>query len=1096
MKKLTDCILRLFILVTLADVLLTACSEDSDWGRFRPGDAESVSVYFEVDGTLNESRAIPALEHECVLRNAVIMFFNTDNAASDPGKLMGYAYSEDITETSEIKFNVPKDVLAQNTDYAVLIAGNVYDYYTSATDVDRLMLPYEGMTRSEVMTSFSASHSAQIVKGRPAVLPLWGEMLDTDNTPRYFNYKVQESTGDILVSGKFKFWRAVVRIDIRNEVADQLDLRFVRVWNYRDQGYLFADGMYAGDLKQYDNQVDITGADPSFVHFERPMGSEQAISGHLYAFPNLCTMSSQTDKKTTCLLFGGVHKDDAETGTITWYRMNITNFPDAQSFKRNHVYRAVITGVKSRGYNTEKEAYGEGKAILEADTDTDWDENDDNVSSDSKGNFIILNKNRLSFSGNTAGYTTTTSTTGGSDTSDSESTITVVLREQVQVRVNPGNSWECVHDDSANDNASDFVFEADPATNTITFYPKTKNEGSSTRFAYYIVRTTNNPDVKVRMYVEQTSTKSESYLLTANGYPGTYGVSVDPNGEEINIEIRTGHPEVTWHVTNLSDFKREWDSNILCSSAGGDKFPLNIKIPAFICDQEHEDGNKELHTRTFELELKANYGNADADESEKTLVISLSQQEATDIITLLPVGDWDFDQDGDQKSPKITIEPFYTRPINDFEFQNYDYYPSGTANSRAIQVRLKNASSYNYYVLSDFSPANELMVSISGDPSITGYSTWATSLFEDNVHLWTNSSKNLASGYSGQTLHERMRTINNVTSTTEFYIHPFAMGPGDKPIRKAITIYAVHSSDASNFTSYHDISQCSKPVFTKSIDVILKAPDCIIDDVIILNTSITDADCKPTDGRHLLIADRYYGTPDRIKKSGRKMIGYGASMVSSVESSELTSPPSGVSIDEMYADEANFKNPSALFHTISKTDLQTQIDNIMSTWVSDQNDEEMRYSPFYQSDSSDKWSLGNRAFIWSLEHRVCYSKYRPYIVSDVKTPDGKYVCCWISLLSPSVSSLSIDSYYAGYFSYLLTQRDNIYEYAGVHMYKYTLSLLNVNNTSNQKALVRLSRFITDDELKEYKACGYPREQYKSGDKVFDWSKFDANGNYK
>ena len=255
-----------------------------------------------------------------------------------------------------------------------------------------------------------------------------------------------------------KLKRNVIKIEMLHKATRKLHIEWVKVSNYRSQGYFFQDGIPLGS-KVITGEKGGTAMSGVQVPLESPSGVAytQQVSSGLYCLPNIVPHSSQGDNVTTCLIIAAKYKAEGwnadrptETElaatTTTYYRANIhAPIGASQVLSRNKRYRVVITGVNGPGETDEDGAIISTDNKLELETD-EWEDGDgDNIVTDPDGNYMrvtpinlffapIADKIEKSTIQMTSGCTWTAKVTKGADifeiipTIDDPKTLTVKTR--------------------------------------------------------------------------------------------------------------------------------------------------------------------------------------------------------------------------------------------------------------------------------------------------------------------------------------------------------------------------------------------------------------------------------------------------------------------------------------------------------------------------------------------------------------------------------------------------------------------------------------------------------------------------------------------
>jgi hypothetical protein len=649
-------------MMSLLPLLGAACSDDYSDPATNHG-SNRLSVPYRVDGEMSLSRGMIALDHEKAVDHAYILFFEEsgDNANN-------YATSARMASSgSRLEFPIPED-LKPDTRYLTLVVANADSYLPSGmTDFNAhlsdLTKDMTDKTRENFAAVLTAHFTGQLTASNPGLLPMWGRF--TDNSGKETAFTFSRSGGEaVTCDGEFFFSRSLSRIDMLNLVPDKLEVAYVKVCNYRDAGLIFHDGLNAGSVVTLKKASDAPKGDggDGYITVNAPDAGKnvQRLEASLYAFPNVVNTCVQNDRSTTCLIIAGYFTEDGkERDTeLTYYRFNLANVGESQVLKRNYAYTAVIKGVKRRGASTDYGAYDDKMPIFEYDVDDEWQITDDNYVSDADGNFIVVSKSHLTFSG---------------EASEAENI-------ELRVSTSPKMTWELAPvNEPGNENdkfqwskLSDEALKVGPRENNATQY---------VRFGYLQVVATNTEtgkQVKMPIYLQQLSLKYDIKMLTVNGNTGTFTQELPPSGGAVYLRVVTGGNTNNWVAVDVDNEIESWDKDATWTKRGGNNTELMISVPANI------SGNERTATLRISLDPK--------DDNVLPVTILLHQGTSDQWFAISP-------QPG---ADGVSIDAFST----------IAGYPNGVVpgTSRGFRVTLTNKS-YRFKVTTSFNQGRDVRLS-------------------------------------------------------------------------------------------------------------------------------------------------------------------------------------------------------------------------------------------------------------------------------------------------------------------------------------------------------------------------------------------------
>lgn len=661
---------RIIISLMMAAGLLTAsCDRDDTFTAELPAGDGILEVDYRFDGGMPLSRGMATQSHETDLRQAHILFFNPDDADTDPGTFVGYSTVAVPGGKSKFSFD-PPETLLDGVKYRVIALGNGDSFVPAGSgSLAEWLSTYQG-TYKDALGELTASHSGVFTRNTPGVLPMFGNWVDKNDRPLTFTIsRNAEGVVTVTEKGAFLFSRAVCRFDIHNLVGHLLKIESARLVNTRNAGLYLADGINAGDVEPLSTSISKPAGDgsdgymPVTTDMTPGVTTTQRLEASLYGFPNTVNTTVQNDKSTTALIIAGYYYDTekgAYDDKLTFYRFNYANVGESQALKRNYCYRATIKGVKRRGADDEKGAYNDSSPIFDYDVDEEWGTTDDNFTSDKDGNFLVVSKTHLTFDGEA-----------------SESDFI-----ELRVSTNPELTWTVEPVDEDGNENTKFTFEK-LDNNSVKCGPREKNQTDYVRYGYYQIRAVNpktGADLKMKVYLMQLSTKYNVKTLTVNGNTGEFEQLLNPMGGSVLFKVVTGSNDNPWDAVDSGDLLMNWDTQgISFTKHGNNNTTLEICVPANITGETRE--------ATIIVSLTN-----DPENKVKPVTIKLKQEpspQLMDIINFPPTGE-------------LTLECLDLSAGN----------PNGVAQFRNFVVKLTD-SRYRYDVTSTFNKDIDLILSTS-----------------------------------------------------------------------------------------------------------------------------------------------------------------------------------------------------------------------------------------------------------------------------------------------------------------------------------------------------------------------------------------------
>lgn len=648
------------LLLGIGLVLMSSCTDNiPGMKRDLSLSGNVLSIPFQVENEMPLSRSESAAIHERTVKNAYIMFFNSED------NMIAYRTIGIPSGSANLSFDVPETV-QQGTDYNILVIGNAEKYLSYGyTTVNTYLDTFIGKSRNNVMTAIAATIDDPVTRKYPGVLPFYGKYVDKEGNEIPFNYTRNEV--GFTVNGEFWFSRAICRIDINNLVPGLLDIKYAKVCNYRNESLYFKDGTTVGRVIPLERASDDPAGDWSDGYMpttdvagESGNVMSQRLRESLYALPNAVNTTVQNDKATTCLIIAGYYTENGKKDSeLTYYRFNLANPGEAQLMNRNFVYRAVIKGVKRRGHKTDFDAYNDGNPIFEYDVDDEWDADDDNFVTDGKGNFLIVSKSHLTFQ-------------GSADEAD---------KVELRISTSPELKWSIEWDDSQPDNDNQYFTCEKLTDQAIKVGPREVNDSPYVRYGYIYIKAENEEkgvNLKLRIYLQQLSLLYNVKTLTVNGATGSYKQELDPMGGSVFLKVVTGNNSNPWNATDEGDRFMNWDTQgLFFTEHGNNNTTIEIRVPA----------NTTGIARTATIVVALD----NPDEKVKPVRIELTQEPSPQLMDII-----NFPSSGE-----ITLECLDLTEGN----------PNGVAQYRSFPVRLTDPAHYRYEVTSNFDRDIDLVLS-------------------------------------------------------------------------------------------------------------------------------------------------------------------------------------------------------------------------------------------------------------------------------------------------------------------------------------------------------------------------------------------------
>ncbi len=1007
--------------------VLGGCSQDAFEAPIVPVESNGgqISVLYEVEGDIPLTRGIAALEHEKALEHVYILYFDH----SDSDKYAGCTRAQASSGSSTVKFDPPED-LPDNTQYRLLVVGNS-DRYAGAGN----------SSFSSMLGSFTSEDDYISVRGKlaamsdesvtePDNLPLTGRFVNPSTDDElYFNFsrtpegiKFPDGEGKSI----FRFQRAICRVDIHNLVADILDIRYVRLVNTRDMGSYFFDGMNQGNY--HDLKFEKDAKSPGFIALPEKGDEEklQRLEAKLYCFPNTVNTCLPNDQKTTAAMIAGYYTDP-ETGVkdteMTYYRFNISNAGDAQTLQRNYCYRATIKGVKRRGKTDELEAFNETSPIFMYDIGEEWNTDDDNVVTDEHGNFLVVSKSLLTFSGDQSGADVVKLTVNTSEGMDWDIQMDDESAKHFQARKiegAPGEKIQAFTCGPKQTNHTDYYYEG-----SLMIVAKNKISGSELRKEVRLVQLTTSGDVK---------------CLVVNDYTSSFAQEVSKYGQTISYKVITGNPTNRWTARDIDGTMETWLDNISYTTSGTNGNYFTITFPANISGK-----------RSVDIKFEFDCGDPVANEQVKPITVTFTQ---------------------DVCSQPLTIEGWPTDgelTLNCFDTHTGWEYANCVAQSMMFTVHLQRPDEHYFTVTSSFDECRDLTLSSENHKPGTVHPL--TSLHPGLLYrtLDFTGGQDAANSYYNNALDGR-----NLKNST-FWINAFRMGPGDPKIQRTITV------EVKDKTTGELIPEGTMSI---TVNLVVPSDQFMLNDVMIKN-SYRAGDEDPKDNGWIYIMDRNIGCVPRCHKDQSGNIFENRAMWCHIKEDSYWKTENWKisNTQEGYIDNENYIKWAGTLEFPYGSDHSSSFDvkHHLPAWINELKETHKHLGKNYENAENYPWNIFSSYTTPSIRNSMAISKGRYFILADEevcpKNNKGELirVACWL----PS----GIECGYGfitgnGKFEDQLVMTFPASKLTSDHFWKSSYGYIKINDVKIYTHLIRLMYLIGSDNA-EYYVSSLPKDQIQS-----------------
>lgn len=967
-----------------------------------------ISILFEVEGDMPLSRGIAATAHERLLRDVYILFFEHLESESDlevtADSYIGYVQAGASEGKSTISFD-PPEYLRTDKKYRLLVVGNSNQYTlgTTTSYANYLASFKAGSGYNEVRSKLLAERDEAITSSSPGVLPLSGRFVkQTTDQELYFSFSRTADGVVIPDDCIFRFQRAVCRVDLHNLVGNVLDIRYMRIVNTRTMGSYFFDGLNQGD--QPATTFSGNAQSPGFVEMPEEFQEQnlQRLEATLYCFPNTVNTCLPDDKCTTAVMIAGYYIDpetNEKDENLTYYRFNIMNAGDSQALQRNYCYRASIKSVTRRGEDTEEKAYNATSPVFNYDISEEWDTDDDNAVSDSDGNFLVVSKSMLTFTGDQCGADVIKLTVN----TNPEVTWDIEMDEESagwfqykKISEGQGEKIKAFTCGPTQTNFTDYY-----RTGTLTIVAKNNKTGKELRKLIRLVQLTTQGDVK---------------CLVVNDYTTDFTQEVSQYGQTISYKIITGNPTNKWTATDVKNTLNGWTDKVSFTESGTNGNYFTITFPANIGEP-----------RSLDIKFVFDCDDKEANKQVKPITVTFTQD-----ICMQPLTIEGWPSDGE-----LTLNCFNTQP-------GYKY-ANCVAQAREYRVHLQKPDDHYFTVTSTFDKYRDL--TLSEYNGLIDFGHEIRSIHNGLKYLSYNGSDILTDDAKESDYSDDLgkRTADNNT----FFINAFRMGPGDVTIEGTITVQVKDKKTDENIPNGR---------MDLTVQLVVPSDEYMLNDVMIKNDlKWLDA---PIDNGWIYIMDRNIGCKPRMYKddSGKiypnkaqwcylKESGYSdAWKITNMTNDEnwlgrlpLEFPINGNNFERYNSDRAH----------------------ILNSWKNELKNTHGHLGKMYENADKYPWNVPSASCIASLRDNMYISKSRFFLISEdelcpvVKDKKVK-VCCWLPSGVHVVYGYSDAATDFGSNQLILNSHSKIEDY---QFWQYSYGYASSYNLKDQAFLIRLMYLI-------------------------------------
>ena len=728
---------RIFKLIFLLP-LLFFCSCSDDTGRTNPNvTANQFTLNYNIDEI--ETR-VKANQSEKEIKDVYISFYTNDSdekwVASTKGELIPESYS--------ITFSLP-DKLIEGEAYKTLIVGNIDKYLNESSFFD-----YINKHKEKNLSEFRFEVTA-IAKNNDRIvtpLPYAGVLKGVNNEETLFICPGKSNNN--ITNASIKFTRSVSRIDFINKVPNELEVKWVKVANYRNQGLVFHSTMAMGDIIPGDSEQEPSESTPGYLKVKPAVELngelQQFVKGGLYTFSNMVANTLPNDKETTCLLIGGYFQGSDK---LSFYRINISEQNRVQLLRRNHAYSVTVIKVRGEGDETEHEAMNNSNPQIDVEVGDEWETDGGNLIVDGDGNYLNVSKV----------YLITNSQEGDTGI--------------INVSVKKGTEWDVRPIGTAADEYFEINRLNDKSFQVVT---KKANHDPKSRYAQIEVFVKGKEDLVQEVILVQMTSLDDTPILTVDDQTGVIDVEVPSGGKQYVFKVNTGNNEIGWSASYEGD-----EDFIEHSKVTGGEANLQVLI----------NRNTTELKRQGVLTIKRDEGKvpnvllrfSQVEEVEEDIFHTLPPLPAGEVIIegFHPATEDEIDVDDevyftdDLKLPSVSFEdltglfPFRNKYNKAISYEGYEL----------VLNKAEHNTKYEFIVSgAEFNPNNELVLT---------------------EHLTT--AEHLATDVNYTNKHNSRSMLRLQPGSAKFNICYYSTGPGDKDIVGKIKIKAVPKKDYENLPS-------------------------------------------------------------------------------------------------------------------------------------------------------------------------------------------------------------------------------------------------------------------------------------------------------
>ncbi|MBD5275965.1 MAG: hypothetical protein HDS37_07745 [Bacteroides sp.] len=344
--------LGLFLSAVLAVGFAVGCADGMRYVDMDTSADDAVVIAFmleNVSSTRTEAADGNALE-SCI-DHAYLLFY--PHGSSVDGTVPLAAVRAEISESdpSALSFRMPL-LLQPDTDYRLLAIANADAYVPDGFDDFADYLHYWCDDHSATKTPLCIFHADRILPDDVGLIPMAGAI--AGGVP--FRYTIRNGVYEFSASLSFR--RLVARIDVVNQVGDELLIEGMALCNWRDavafDASEYLSGNAVGRVRGILSDEEDYG-DDIFIKMPSPgMSGIQQLNGAFYCFPSQCRDASPADKESTALILKAKYRDDADP---SYYRVNVGMSEAGTEVKSNTRYLVKVQSVAGRGAATPVEAY-------------------------------------------------------------------------------------------------------------------------------------------------------------------------------------------------------------------------------------------------------------------------------------------------------------------------------------------------------------------------------------------------------------------------------------------------------------------------------------------------------------------------------------------------------------------------------------------------------------------------------------------------------------------------------------------------------------------------------------------------------------------